>query len=250
MGRVDGKVALVTGAGAGMGRAHARLLAAEGARVVVTDIDGQAAERTAQELVADGLTALGQVHDVSSPEAWQRVVAAAVDRFGQVDVLVNNAGILLLKSLEDTEDAEWDRVMAVNATSVFLGCKYILPAMRKAGGGTIVNVSSAYGLQGAPGCAAYIASKGASRMLTKAAASDLAKFNIRVNSLHPGVVATEMTRDLLTTPENIRLALGTTVLDRPAQPHEVAAAVLFLASQESSYMTGSEMVVDGGMTSR
>jgi len=138
----------------------------------------------------------------------------------------------------------------VNAKSVFLGCKYVLPAMRKAGGGSIINVSSAYGLQGAPACAAYVSSKGASRLLTKAAASDFAKFNIRVNSLHPGVVATEMTRDILTTPENIRLALGSTVLDRPAQPHEVAAAVLFLASDESSYMTGSEVVVDGGMTSR
>jgi cyclopentanol dehydrogenase len=250
MGRVDGKVTLVTGAGAGMGRSHARLLAAEGACVVVTDIDGEAAEHTAQELVADGHAALAQAHDVSSAQDWQRVVAAAIDRFGRVDVLVNNAGILLLKPLEETEEAEWDRVMAVNARSVFLGCKYILPAMRKAGGGSIVNVSSAYGLQGAPGCAAYVSSKGASRLLTKAAASDFAKFGIRVNSLHPGVVATEMTRDLLTSPENTRLALGSTVLDRPARPQEVATAVLFLASDESSYMTGSEVVVDGGMTSR
>jgi len=250
MGRMDGKVALVTGAGGGLGRAHARVLAAEGAGLVITDIDPRAIERTAEELASCGHEAVAQVHDVSSPRDWQRVVAAAMDRFGHVDVLVNNAGILLLKPLEETEDAEWDRVMAVNSKSVFLGCKYILPAMRKAGGGSIVNVSSAYGLQGAPGCAAYVTSKGACRMLTKAAASDLAKFNIRVNSLHPGVVATEMTRDLLTTPESIRLALGSTILDRPAQPDEVAAAVLFLASADSSYMTGSEVVVDGGMTSR
>jgi cyclopentanol dehydrogenase len=250
MGRVQGKVALITGAGLGMGRAHARLLAAEGARIVATDINEAAARQTVDLIVQDGGEAVWFKHDVASADDWKLVVAACMEHFGKVDILVNNAGMLVFKPVEETEEEEWDRVMAVNAKSVFLGCKHIVPAMKVAGKGSIINVSSAYGLVGAPGCAVYIASKGASRLLTKAAAADLFKFGIRVNSLHPGLVATEMTKDVLTTPENTRLALGSAIFDRAAQPEEVSTAVLFLASDESSYMTGSEMVVDGGMTTR
>jgi cyclopentanol dehydrogenase len=250
MGRLTGKVALVTGAGLGMGRVHARLLAAEGAHVVATDINEVAVRQTADSIVQAGGEALWIKHDVACANEWKHVVAASMERFGKVDILVNNAAIVFAKSIEETEEDEWDRLMAVNVKGVFLGCKYIVPAM-KSGAGSIINVSSMWGFVGVAGYAAYVASKGGVRMLTKAAAADLYKFGIRVNSLHPGVIAnTEMTRDVLTSRENTLAALGSAIFDRPGTPEEVSAAMLFLASDESSYMTGSEVVVDGGYTAR
>lgn len=189
-------------------------------------------------------------HDVTSASDWQAVVAECVTHFGKVDVLVNNAGIFIPGTLEDTADETWDRIMNINAKGTFLGCKYVLPAMQKSQGGAIVNISSVYGLVGAPGAAAYEASKGAVRLMTKAAAADFAKFNIRVNSIHPGVIATEMTREMLQTDESTRAVLGPTLMARPGQAHEVSKAVLFLASDDASYMTGSEMVIDGGYSSQ
>ena len=167
-----------------------------------------------------------------------------------MDILVNNAGILLQKDLESTSLKEWEHIFDVNAKGVFLGCKYIAPAMRKAGGGSIINISSIYGLIGAPSAAAYEASKGAVRLLTKAAAVDYAKDNIRVNSVHPGLIETPMTEDIMRDTEQKEWFLAKTLLGRAGQPIEVARAVLFLASDESSYMTGSEMVVDGGFTTQ
>ena len=200
-GRVEGKVALVTGGALGMGRTHSLLLAREGARVVLTDINEAAGKATVEEINKEGGEAVFFRHDVASSDDWQRVVAGAIERFGKIDVLVNNAGILIMKPLEETSDAEWDQTFGINAKGTFYGCKYVLPGMKKAGKGSIINISSIYGLVGAPSAAAYQASKGAVRLLTKAAAVDLAKYNIRVNSIHPGVVATEMTRNLLTSPE-------------------------------------------------
>lgn len=247
-GRVAGKIAIVTGGGQGMGRSHSLLLAEEGATVVITDVNETSGKSVADEINASGGTAVFIRHDVTSSSDWKAVVDEAVKKFGKVDILVNNAGILILKPLDQTDDSEWDLIMNINAKGTFLGCKHIVPAMQKAGGGSIVNISSIYGLIGAPSAAAYEASKGAVRLLTKAAAIDLHQYNIRANSVHPGVIATAMTTDLLSTPEMAKAVLATTILERPAQPKEVSYAVLFLASDEASFMTGSEVVVDGGYT--
>jgi len=250
MGKMDNKVVLITGGALGMGQSHAKVFAKEGAQVVLTDINDAAGQATADEISRGGGKAVFFHHDVVSAKDWQQVVAQCIARFGKIDVLVNNAGILLFRSLEDITDDEWDHTMNVNARSAFFGCKYVLPGMQKAGGGSIINISSMFGLIGAPNAADYEASKGAVRLLTKAAAADFAKFNIRVNSIHPGVIATEMTRTMLQTDESTRAVLGPTLMARPGQAHEVSKAVLFLASDDASYMTGSEMVVDGGYSSQ
>lgn len=250
MGRMQNKVAVITGAGVGMGRCHALLFAKEGASVVVTDINEKTGRETVGLIEKAGGKAIFIRHDVSKASEWESVCSSAVSHFGRIDALVNNAGILTLKTLEETSEQDWDLIFDINAKGVFLGCKAVLPGMKLAGGGSIVNISSIYGLIGAPSAAAYQASKGAVRLLTKAAAVDLAKFNIRVNSVHPGVIATEMTKDMLSDPEVKKAVLGTTILGRPARPEEVSPAVLFLASDEASFMTGSEVVVDGGYTTQ
>ena len=249
-GRMSGKVAIVTGGAQGMGRSHALLLAAEGAKVVVTDVREAAGKAVAEEISDAGGTARFITHDVTRSADWQRVLEETVNEFGKLDVLVNNAGILILKPLDETDEEEWDRTLDINAKGTFLGCKLAAPALQAAGGGSIVNISSIYGLIGAPGAAAYQASKGAVRLLSKAAAVDLAKFGIRVNSVHPGVIDTDMTKELMATPESTKAVLGTTILGRPGRPEEVSNAVLFLASDESSFVTGAELVVDGGYTTQ
>lgn len=248
MGRMQNKVAVVTGAGVGMGRTHALLLAREGASVVVTDVNETTGRETVGLIEKAGGKAIFIRHDVSKASEWEAVCSSAVSQFGRIDTLVNNAGILTMKTVDETTEAEWDLIFDINAKGVFLGIKAVLPGMKLAGGGSIVNISSIYGIVGAPSAAAYQGTKGAVRLLTKSAAVDLAKFNIRVNSVHPGVIATDMTKELLKDPEVAKALLGTTILGRPAQPEEVSNAVLFLASDEASFMTGSEMVVDGGYT--
>ena len=248
MGRLEGKVALITGAALGMGRAHARLFASEGAKVIVTDINEEAGRENVEAINKDGGEAIFLKHDVANESDWKQVIDKSVETYGKVDILVNNAGILLSKSLEDTSVDEWDLVMNINLKGVFLGCREIIPAMNKAGGGSIVNISSIYGLIGAPDCAAYEASKGGVRLLTKAAAVDLIKHNIRVNSIHPGMIKTEMTKGLEDIPEAAAGIAAKVLLGRMAEPEEVSKAVLFLASDESSYVHGSELVVDGGYT--
>lgn len=247
-GRLAGKVAIITGAAKGMGKAEAELFAREGAKVVVADILEDEAKQVADKINKDGYEAMAVKLDVSKSEEWKSVVERVVEKWGKVDVLVNNAGILSMNGIEDATEEEWDRVMDINAKSQFLGIKYVLPAMKKAGKGSIINISSIYGLVGSGAAVAYHASKGASRLLTKTVAAELAKYNIRVNSIHPGVIRTPMTEDLLKDSQNARAVLGTTVLGRPAEPEEVATGVLYLASDESSFMTGSEMVIDGGYT--
>jgi len=249
MGRVEGKVALVTGGAMGMGRTHSELLAAEGAQVFVCDIDEDMGNEVVSAITARGGKAGFIRLDVTSEAEWSAAVEAVRGQAGRLDVLVNNAGILVLKPLHETSTEEWDRVFAVNVRGVFFGIRACVPLMKETGGGSIINISSIYGLVGAAGAGAYIASKGAVRLMTKSCAVDLADAGIRVNSVHPGVIDTPMTKDLLHADEATRKAiLGPTLLGRPSRPEEVSQAVLFLASDESSFMHGSEVVVDGGYT--
>lgn len=248
MDRLAGKTVLITGAGSGIGKASALMMAAEGAAVVASDIGEPQALATADEIRAAGGRAMGLALDVTRSADWQAAVQRTFDSFGRLDILVNNAGRLLARALEDTSEAEWASLQETNVTSVFLGCRIACAAMRRTGGGAIVNVSSIYGQIAGPGFAAYVASKGGVRLLTRAAAADFAKYNIRVNSVHPGVIETEMTKDLLADPAIRQASLGTTLMGRPGRPAEIAAAITFLASDEASFMTGAELVVDGGYT--
>ncbi|MBV1882834.1 MAG: glucose 1-dehydrogenase [Pseudomonadales bacterium] len=248
MGRVQDKVCLITGAALGMGREHALLLAEEGAKLILTDIKTDEGEAIAKEINDSGGDAIFIKHDTASEEDWKQVVDKGCQHFGKIDVLVNNAGVLVLKPIQETTTEDWDFVQSINTRGVFFGVKYVLTAMQKAGSGSIINISSIYGIIGAPSASAYQASKGAVRLLTKTAAVEYAEFNIRVNSVHPGVIATNMTKDFLTEEANTEALLGSAIIRRPAQPKEISWGVLFLASDESSYMTGSELVIDGGYT--
>jgi 3alpha(or 20beta)-hydroxysteroid dehydrogenase len=237
MGRVDGKVALISGGARGMGAAHARLLVAEGAKVVIGDI----LDEEGKALAAEIGDAVRYVHlDVTQPDQWDAAVATATGEFGKLDVLVNNAGIVKLGLLKDFDLAKWQKVIDVNLTGTFLGMRVAVQPMTEAGGGSIINVSSVEGLRGAPLAHPYVASKWAVRGLAKSAALELAPLNIRVNSIHPGLIRTPMTAKL---PEDMVII----PLGRAADPEEVSTFVLFLASDESSYATGSEFIMDGGL---
>jgi len=248
MGRMEGKVAIVTGAAKGMGRSHAVALAREGASVVVADVDATACEVTVDTILSEGGRAIYLPLDVTQEEAWKDFVAETVYKLGRPDVLVNNAGIIIYKTLIDTSLDEWNKVFAVNSTGTFLGCREIAAVMKDGRGGSIVNMSSALGVVGASGVAAYQASKGAVTIFSKAAASELAPYGVRVNSVHPGLVATPMTEHLMNDPAAIDALLGPTLIRRVARPEEITNAVLYLASDESSYVTGSSLMVDGGFS--
>ena len=249
--RLDGKVALISGGARGMGAAEARLFAREGARVVIGDLlegEGRAVEA---EIVAKGGAALFVPLDVTREADWERAVAATVERFGLLNVLVNNAGIGGAGRVEDTTVEAWDRVMDVNAKGVFLGTKAAIPAMRRAGGGSIVNISSQLGLVGMDNSSPqYQASKGAVRLLTKSTALQYAREGIRVNSVHPGPIVTPMTEARRADPATYRLMVSRIPLGRYGEADEVAYGVLYLASDESSWVTGSELVIDGGWTAQ
>lgn len=243
MARLSGKVAIITGGARGMGEAHVRAFIKEGARVVLTDRLVDAGQALAAELGPNALFVEG---DVSRPDSWVKLIEAAETAFGPVNVLVNNAGILLMNSLETESEADFRRVVEVNQMGVFFGMKAVLPSMRKAGGGSIVNIASTASCVGAEGIFSYVASKWAVRGMTKAAALELAKDNIRVNAVHPSEIETPMVKEM----EDAGAAVSTDILPmkRLGKPHEVSAVVLFLASDESSFVTGSDYMVDGGLT--
>lgn len=255
--RLDGKVALISGGARGMGAEEARLFAQEGAKVVIGDVLDEEGSKTEAEINETGGEALFVTLDVTQEESWRGAVEAAVARFGTLNVLVNNAGIGGVRSgegpilLEDAPVEDWDLVMDVNAKGVFLGTKHVIPAMRAAGGGSIINISSMAGivaLPGSSGSGAYNASKGAVRLLTKFTAIQYASEGIRCNSVHPGWIDTPMTESAMADPERRAQWMEYTPLGRIGVPRDIANGVLFLASDESSYMTGSELVIDGGVT--
>jgi len=251
MGRLDGKVVLISGGARGQGAVEVRLFAREGARVVFGDL----LDTEGRQLEAEIRGAGGEVSylhlDVTREDDWRAAVGAAVNRYGRLDVLVNNAGILLRKRTEDTTAEEWDRVLAVNVTGVFFGTKHALPALRQAGGGSIVNISSIAGLVGSVyGSSAYTATKGAVRLFTKSIAIQHAGENIRCNSIHPGPIDTEMMRDVFGDPAMREDRRNRIPLRRIGRAEDVAYGALYLASDEASFVTGAELVIDGGITAQ
>jgi NAD(P)-dependent dehydrogenase (short-subunit alcohol dehydrogenase family) len=245
--RLAGKVALVSGAASGMGQSEATIFAREGAKVIVADILEAEGKQVADKIAAGGGQARFVKLDVTSEAEWDAAVKAAVGAFGKLDVLVNNAGISGTYDTDMLSSAAWDKVMAVNAKGVFLGMKAAIPLMKKAGGGAIVNISSISGFVGQDGVhMAYNASKGAVRIMTKTAAVQLAGDGIRVNSVHPGFMPPMRTSKTSADPTWRAKMLGAVPMKREGRVEEVAHAVLFLASDEASYITGTELVVDGG----
>jgi len=247
MGRVSGKVAIITGGARGQGAVEGRLLASEGAEVVLTDVLDDEGEAVA---AAIGDHASYLHHDVTSEHEWAAVVETVLERHGQVNVLVNNAGVFKLLPALDTSLDVWNHVIAVNQTGTFLGMKAVAPAMVARQTGSIVNISSVAGLMGGALSIAYSASKWAVRGMSKVMASELGGANVRVNSVHPGMIETKMLEEIAAFgEEGMKYLLDRVSLGRTAEPEEVADAVLFLASDESRYITGAELAVDGGMTS-
>jgi 3(or 17)beta-hydroxysteroid dehydrogenase len=266
MGRLEGKVVLVTGAARGIGAAIAGAMAREGAAVALTDVLAEAGEATAAALRAEGREALFLRHDVTSEAAWTDALERTASAFGGLDVLVGNAGLFLSKPLADTTVEDMQRILSVNVVGLMLGCKLALPhlaarAARWEGGGSIVNLSSVAGLIGASFQTVYSMSKGAVRLFTKSLAMECADLHldIRVNSIHPGVIETDMAAEVargqmeargLDEAKVRRFMLGGHPLGRLGRPKDIADAAVFLASAESAFMTGAELVVDGGMTAR
>lgn len=249
--RLEGKVALISGGARGMGAVEAKLFVQEGAKIVIGDIREEEGQKLEAEIAESGGEAVFTKLDVTSADDWQNAVDLAVSRFGKLDILVNNAGIFDNGTVENTTVEAWDRVMDVNAKGVFLGTKSAIGAMRDAGSGSIVNISSTAGLMGSTVSSAYNASKGAVRLLTKATAVQYGSEKIRANSVHPGPIDTDMVKQVFLDDEALRNErIAAIPAGRFGRPEEVANCVLFLASDEASYMTGSELVVDGGWTAQ
>jgi 3alpha(or 20beta)-hydroxysteroid dehydrogenase len=243
MNDVEGTVAIITGAARGQGAAEASLLAAHGAKVVLTDVLADQGQATADEI---GASALFVEQDVASAEGWQEVVATTLAAFGRVDVLVNNAAISRPLKLEDTDPETYDLLYRVNQRSVYLGMRAVLAPMKQQGGGSIINISSVAGLQGTNSLFAYTATKWAIRGTSKSAALELARYNIRVNTIFPGVIDTPINDD--NPPRMNEVLVKTTPMRRLGQPSEIAEAVLFLASPRASFVTGADFAIDGGMS--
>ena len=249
--RLEGKVAFISGGSRGMGAAEAALFAREGASVAIGDVLEDEGRKLVEKISETGGRAMFVSLDVTSESQWNEAVAATVKEFGKLDVLINNAGIGSHSRVEDTNIEDWDRVMAINAKGVFLGTKAAIPEMRRVGGGSIINISSQLGLVGTDiSSPEYQSSKGAVRLFTKATAIQYAKDGIRANSVHPGPINTPMTEDSRSDAANFDLMVSRIPLGRYGEPEEVATGALYLASDESSFVTGSELVIDGGWTAQ
>lgn len=246
MDRLRGKVAIITGGGSGIGRMACLRFAEEGAKVMVTDLDAQTAQNTAERIRQAGGDAQWTRLDIAEECDWQTVVARTMEYYGTVDILVNNADVTLLVPLEEMTVSEWDNVWAVNGRGLFLGCKHVTNVMRKQGGGAIVNLGSIHDLVGPAGSMICQASNGLVRMFTKGAAAELANYHIRVNSIQPSLVATPMMQELVDNIGSIQKLLDNLLIKRPAAIQEVVNAIVFLASDEASYITATELAVDGG----
>jgi NAD(P)-dependent dehydrogenase (short-subunit alcohol dehydrogenase family) len=256
MARLEGKVAIITGAASGMGLAGAQLFANEGAKVVATDVVVDKLEDNVKKIVENGGDVTALPLDVSKPESWKEVIDKTIEKYGKIDVLVNNAGIHIAKGILEAELDDWNKVMAINSTGVWLGMKSVIPHMQKNGGGSIINTSSIAAIVGGIGDghgAAYSASKGAVRALTKHAAQWFGKDNIRVNSVHPGAIFTGMVEAVgIKSQEEMGSHYEGKAALKPyaGESMDIANAYLYLASDESKYVTGLELVVDGGWTTR
>ncbi|MCL0054395.1 glucose 1-dehydrogenase [Dehalococcoidia bacterium] len=249
MGRLQGKVAIISGGARGQGADEAKLFVEEGASVVFGDILDEEGRKLEAEINESGGTAQYIHLDVTKEHDWENAVTKAVSTYGKLDILVNNAGILIMKGLEETESSDWDDIQEVNSKGVFLGTKAVISAMRNAGGGSIINISSVAGLIGSR-FTAYGASKGVVRLLSKSTAVQYGPEGIRCNSVHPGIIETNMTERLIGTSEDRQAQLDRTPLNIIATSRDVSFGVLYLASDESRYVTGSELVIDGGITAR
>ncbi|WP_144513404.1 SDR family NAD(P)-dependent oxidoreductase [Bacillus sp. FJAT-22090] len=247
MSRLKNKVAIITGAASGQGAEEARLFAREGAKVIATDVQFDLLETVVKEIKTNGGDAIAIKHNVTSADDWKVVVETAVKEFGKVDILVNNAGItgLITQTIEDLDEDTWDKILDINTKGPYLGIKAVLPEMKKAGGGSIVNISSLSGINGV-GNAAYNSSKGGLRLLTKNVALDYGKHNIRVNSVHPGTIETPMIEMFTSNKEVREMTLAGIPLNVLGQTSDIAYGVLYLASDESKFVTGIELIIDGG----
>ena len=248
--RLEGKVALITGAARGQGAAEARLFAQEGAKVIVADVSDPEGIAVAAEIAEAGGDAIYVHLDVTDESEWEAAVQSAITSFGKLDILVNNAGIWRRGHVMETSSEQWDDIMGVNAKGVFLGTKAAIPEMRKAGGGSIVNISSTAGLVGSKTSSAYSASKGAVRIFSKSTAIQYASEGIRANSIHPGPIDTDMGDQVWPDPTSREASISRTALSRIGTAQDIAYGALYLASDESSFVTGSELVIDGGVTAQ
>lgn len=245
MTRVEGKIALITGGAGGQGSAEATLLAENGAIVIVADLDEQGARRVADKIIDEGGKADAAVLNVSDHDSWRQLSQRIGERFGRLDILVNNAGVLSLAGILDLGDQEWERTIAINQKGVWLGMKYCAPLMTERGG-AIINTSSIYAHVGSGGAVAYQASKGAVYAMSRTAAAEFAPFGIRVNSIEPGFIETAMTRDVIAQYGDEHPDVVRSLFKRAGTAAEVARGVLFLASDDASFITGTELLIDGG----